>query len=218
MKIISHFNATTTVDATWDEVRPLTGGAFPATVQFIKERYSFQIAGQSAISQQIGLMTPSFQAGQFKIGDQSAPINLLEFQPQAVIISCATTTQTSKFYDDLFSFLKALEYRSPTKERPRRHVTSIVVDFGASLAPLFEGLSKIQSMLNKMVGGTFEFTPLSIRFGVISPENQILPEPQYVFERRAVAPAGESWIFSQAPLDTDSHVALLSAIDSVLND
>jgi hypothetical protein len=218
MKIISHFNAITTIAAPWDEVRPLTGASFSATVQFVKERYNFQVTGQSSISQQIGMTTPSFQSGQFNSGDQFVPVNQLEFQPQAIVISCATTDQTTKFYDDLFAFLqKTLEYRIPPKERKRQHITSIIVDFGASLNPLFDKWKNFQSTLNDLVGAGPEITPFGVRFGAVTPDNLPTAERHYVLERRGITPQGENWFFSQAPLDTDAHVKLLSTLESALN-
>ncbi len=219
MKIISHFNAVTTLSAPWDEIRPLTGAAFPLTLQVIKDRYKFQAAGQSAISQQIGLITPSFQTGEFKIGDQVAPLNQLEFQPQSVIVSCATTDQTYKVIDDLFAFLQqTLAFRFPQKERKRHHSTIIIVDFGTSLDPLFDNWSKVHTALNAMLESGPELIPFGMRFGAVNNEGHFIPERQYVIERRAVTPPGENWIFSQAPLDTDGHVKLLSVIEAALSD
>jgi hypothetical protein len=216
MKVIAHFNAVTTIASPWDEVRPLKGVGFLATQQVIRERYQFQVAGQSAISQQIGMVTPSFGNGQFRIGETIAPINQFEFQPQAVIISCSTTEQTNKFFDDVFPFLqKSLEYRIPPKERARQCVTAIIVDFEVPVAPLFDKWTTVQNIVSQAIGR--DIAPFSIRFGPLSPENVIAFEHNYVFERRAVTPAGEHWYFSQAPLDTNAHLELLSEINAAIS-
>jgi hypothetical protein len=219
MKIITHFNAVTMIQAPWDEVRPVTGGAFGATTQLIKERYQFQLTGQSTVSQQIGLMTPAFQAGQFKVGDKIIPVNQLEFQPSSVVISCATTEQTNKFADDVFAFLHdALEYKIPPKERKRHHTTVIIVDFGPSFISLFGKFNEVARALNTKIKDGQALTPFGVRFNAINSENQMIPDRQYLLERRALTPPGEHWIYSQAPLDTDTHLEFLSAIDSLVND
>jgi hypothetical protein len=218
MKIISHFNAVTTIEAPWDEVRPPTGGPFPATIQLLKEKYQFQASGQSAISQQLGLLTPGFQGGQFKMGDKIVPINQLEFQPAAIVISSSTTEQVAKFADDVFELLhKTLEYRIPPKGRPRHHISVIIVDFGPSFESLFGKFNEIARILNSKRKNEPRLLPHAVRFNAVTGENQLIPDRQYALERRAITPAGESWIFSQAPLDTDTHLELLEAIDSLVN-
>lgn len=214
MKIISYFNAILTIEAPWDEVRPVAGAAFAAVSQLIKERYQFQAAGQSALSQQIGLMTPGFQGGQFRIGDKSVPINQFEFQPGTVLVTSATTEQATRFAEDVFEFLhKTLEFRIPPANRARHHVTAIVVDFGKSVVPMFGVINEIGRVLSSKIKNNPEFYPLGFR---LARENQ-LPDTQYLFERRATTPAGEHWIYSQAPLDTASHIELLNTIDTLIN-
>jgi hypothetical protein len=217
MEIISHFNAVTLIDAPWDEVRPLAGGAFPAVFQAVKERYHFQAAGQSPTSQQIGMITPSFQSGQFKFGDHISPINQLEFQPGGILIGSATTEQTEAFFEDVFQFLgTTLGYRKPSPERPRHFATTIIVDFGLEVASLFGKWNRIQGALNALVGSGPEFAVHGVRLGALTSDGQLVGDRQYVFERRAITPLGSNWFFSQAPLDTDRHMKLLSTIDDEL--
>lgn len=218
MKIISHFQASLTIEAPWDEIRPFKGGAFVTVTQLIKQRYSFQSVGQSGASQQVGILTPGFQNGQFEIEDEFVQINLLEFQPGAIVVSAATTEQASKFADDVLDFLhKTLDFRLPAAKRARQYTTTIVVDFGSSFLPLFGKLNDIAQLLNAKIKSEYGLTPFGARFATLTPDNQIPFDRQYVIERRAITPAGENWVFSQAPLDTDAHVELLNEIDKLLH-
>ncbi len=218
MKIIAHFNAILTIDSPWDEVRPVKGPAFAIISQAIKERYNFQAVGQSSVSQQIGLMTPGFQNGQFKMEDKFFPINQLEFQPGTILISSATTEQASKFAEDLFDFLhKTLDFRLPPANRARHYATSIIVDFGTSFASLFGTLNEVARLLNRKTKNEKEFAPFGVRFVAGDTPDNLAFERQFILEHRAIAPPGENWIYSQAPLDSEAHVELLKEIDKLMN-
>src|SRR5229473_1817037 len=213
MKIVSYLNAITTSNVNWEEVRPLAGAPFPVTIQIVKERYQFQVAGQSLSGQQVGLMMPSFQAGQLRTEEGFIVVNQFEFQPNAIVISSATTEQTYKFADDLFAFLHTeLGFRTPPRLRKMTHLTTIIADFGPTLENVFGKWKDIAS-LPAMKDGA-ELLPLGIRFMGYR-DNQPVIERQFVFERRLAAPPGENWSFSQAPLDTDSHVKLLNEIERI---
>jgi hypothetical protein len=218
MKVVSFLSAITSINSPWDEVRPIAGRAIGVVTQAMRERYKFQASGQSAASQQVGLTTPNFATGQFQLGDSVIPINQFEFQPTAVVISCATTEQTYKVADDVFDYLaKTFGFRPPEKDRHRQFMTTIVVDFGPSGIPLSEKWTKVQSLMNGAFGKGAPLIPFGVRFASITAENQPQGDRQFVFERRATMPANSNWIYSQANLDTDTHLKLLTEMDAVLN-
>jgi hypothetical protein len=216
MKIVAHLHAMITILSPWDELRPVSGAAFPATMELLKKRYQFQQGSQSAISQQAGLITPNLMNGQFKFGELPVAVNQFEFQPAAVAAACSTTEQTDAFLEDAFQFLSdSLGYRAPPKDRERHDVTTIIVDFENPFSALFERWKKIQALLNKLAGKGPELEPYAVRF-MAGPPNQPIAERQYVLERRIGAPDDANWYFSQAPLDTASHVKLLEGIAAEL--
>jgi hypothetical protein len=217
MEIISYLHAATVLKATWDEIRPQTGAVFPATVQLVRERYQFQQSGQSPTAQQVGIIAPNFQVGQFKMGEALVSITQLEFQPAGILAACSTTEQTLALLDDLFKFLhEKLAYRLPSKERERQYTTTIIAKFKSSISPLFEPWEKILSALNELAKPGHKIVPYGVRFFGEIGDHQPDPERYFGFERRVGAPPGEEWFFSQAPIQTKDHVRLLETIESAL--
>src|ERR1700674_5892653 len=107
MKIISFLHAVSNLHAPWEEVRPIAGEPYAVTAKAIKDRYQFQVASQSMIAQQSGMIMPSFTTGQFTAGDQTVVVNQIEFQPTGILVSCAKTEHNLLVLDDLFSFLQS---------------------------------------------------------------------------------------------------------------
>jgi hypothetical protein len=211
MKIISHLTAVTVVEASWEEIRPQHGAAFLHVVNALQQRYQFQSTGHSEVSQNVGLTTPLLAAGQFEFDGAVVPLNQLEFQPSRVVISCSTTEQTLRVAEDLFSFLHAdLGFRLPPHDRPKVFVTSIVSDFDGLLDTAFERWTTILQLLKGP--GDVPMVPFGVRFMGLK-DGALVPDRQFVFERRAPHPPGTTWMFSQAPLDTQRHVALLQEIE-----
>jgi hypothetical protein len=214
MKVISNLQAATVIQALWDEIRPVDGSAFAATLQAMKDRYKFQMAGQSPVGQQIGLTTPIFQTGEFRTKDEIFPINQIEFQPLGIFITCATTEQNEAVISDVFDFLgSTFKYRRPPDDRPRSYNSIIIAEMSASFDKLFEPWRKVQTTLNKFFGEGPEATPSAIRFLASNEKNEPQPDRQYAFERRLQAPIGLNWYFSQAPLTTEKHIELLKIIE-----
>lgn len=220
MRVISYLRAHVTLAAPWEEVRPLSGAPYELVVRALQAKYGFQATGQSAISQQIGLVTPSFQVGQFEFDNQAVAINALEFQPAGILVSSPKTEFSQGFIDDVLGFLHAqFGFRKPPRNRKKSHRTIIISDFGFDIGHTFGKWLEVQKLLTlQSTTDDAELVPLGIRFIGRNNNAEFSGEHQFVFERRLTSPPGENWIYSEAALDTDSHEGILRSIETIFKD
>jgi len=155
-------------------------------------------------------MTPALQSGMFN----GIPFNQLDFQSGAVVIGAATTEQTLKIAEDLFDFLNnALGFRKLPENRPRTYASILIADLGPVLSNMFSRWEKITSLVQKMMPPENRLLPMGVKF-LTYKGNDAQADRQFIFERRVPTPPNEDWIFSQAPLDTETHVKVLEMIQT----
>jgi len=206
------------IRALWEEVRPISGAALPLVNAALQTRYGFTNAGISAVAQQAGLSIPMLQFGSMVDGHGSFPVNSIEFQPHLLVAVCSTTDDAIVFINDMFKFLaESFGFRVPSEERPRYYRSTIIVDSsGIELDDTIGRWNEILGFINSRAseGGT-PYKALGIRFtrGDFNIVGDGIPtSTPFVLERRLGAPPGENWWFSQAPVDTPTHVAILETI------
>jgi len=219
MRIISHMEGTIVIRAMWEELRPVAGAAMPLVLSTLQSRYNFNNVGVSAIAQQAGMFTPNLQIGSMTEGDVSFPINSIEFQPHCLVVVCSTTDNANVFINDMFKFLaESFGFRSPETGRPKRYRSTIVFDpSGVDLDSTMGKWNKVLSFLNdKSAADISPHQTLGVRFaskdfGIIA--DGLPTSTPFIVERRVVSPPGENWWFSQAPVDTPTHLAILEKIE-----
>jgi len=215
MKVISYWEAYFSVHSPWDEMRPIDGVAFPTLLEAIRVRYQFQAAARSPSTQPFNLMTPVFQTGAFVVGDKSNVVNVCDFQMAGILVGASTTEHAKEFAVDLFDFLeKAFGFRRPPADRKVTHRTTMVVEFGFDIESTFGTWNEVADLLRSVIPSD---EPKPVPFGIKftgadlnNPNNT-----EFIFERRTTAPPNAQWIYSQAPLDTASHEALLRKIETI---
>lgn len=216
MEVISYMADMTTVMIPWEEIRPIAGAPYGFVTNAIQQRYGFQSVAISPAGHAAGLMTPLFHTGQFSIDDRPVPANHLEFQPTQIVVGSATTDYSIRLLEDVMTFLNSsLGFRKLPKDRKASHVTTIISNFNSSLDTMFGKWAKIKDLLVSLSGSDDPpLLPLGLRFVGFDNERAV-PERQFLFERRVPCPPEANWIFSQAPLDTEKHVKLLTTIDQL---
>jgi hypothetical protein len=219
MRIIAHLEGTVVIKSPWEELRPPAGTAVPLVMSALQARYKFTNVGFSAVSQQASMFTPHLQLGGMLEGSESFSINSIEFQPPLFVVVSSTTSYAEIFIRDMFSFLKEhFGFREPPENRPRHCRSSIVfqpsdIDIDAAMGKWNEVLAFLNPNLSK---DTSPYRTLGIRFsneefGIAN--EGITTSTPFIIERRLGAPLGENWWFSQAPVDTETHLALLEKIE-----
>ncbi len=218
MQVISFMDGTIWVHSSWEEVRPMNGVPLTLVLEALQTHYKFSMAGFSPLAQQVGLYTPSLQLGSMQKNGESYGINSLDFSPTFFSIGASRTDISEKIMADVFDFLsKNFHFRAPPNERERSYRSTIILDpSGLDLGTTMGGWNQVLDILNaKLRDKSISYKPLGVRFVKDGPVVAGAPDTPFTFERRLASPPGTNWWFSQAPVDTGTHVAILEAIEKL---
>jgi hypothetical protein len=222
MNIVSYINANTLRFIAQDEFLPEGQSSMFAFANPIAQRYGFQAHGESQTAASVGILSPAFQAGVFNFENVPVPIMSLEFLPARITATCSTSEQSNAFMDDLIEFLVThYKFRKPSREIQKFEVSALVIDFGPQFLEKISVIGKILTTLNKFSSDASSLhAPMDIqgiRFAGTNSKHGQIVNMHYALEVRAGRPLGTNWLFSQAPLPTKSHVALLADIEAIVN-
>jgi hypothetical protein len=160
-------------------------------------------------------MTPNLQTGMLQTETGPIQFNRLDFQVNGIVIGSGTTEQTLELASDLFEFLHgALGFRKPPENRRRLYASTVIVDLGSIFGNIFDRWKNISSFVESLSPEGVQLLPFGLRFMEFRGGQPLLDRTPFNFERRAIAPAGENWIFSQGPFDTDTHIKVLEKIEA----
>lgn len=213
MQIISHIEGYFVWHASWDELAPDTGIAFPLLTEYLKSTFDFQTIGMSATGQQAGMVMPMAQVGQVVSYDEgeshrTIPVFNLEFQPDRVILGSTRTDLAEEALATIMARLQEdLGFRIPEQERHITYRTSLVFDPETELETGFGRFAALTQATNLPDGS--EIKPFGVRFSASMPGG---PDQLVVIERRVPAPANQDWWFIQAPFDLSSTHSLLRSL------
>ncbi len=191
----------------------------------IKSKYRFQIGPQA--NPQIGLVA-AYQAGRFSRKGKSIPIDQLNITyidasrvTSIGVLTKGATDDGVGFLDDLMSWAKR-KYRLNAPETfPTFYHSQLEVVFDVSLSqgfPTLQSLGKtVQSYLSKYGTKFPEYEPTSIVMFTDTSNVQVPVPTPLAIERRVGAPFSENKFFSQAPLTTKDHLAVLKQFEKSLS-
>jgi hypothetical protein len=169
-----------------------------------------------------------FQLGKLPEGNRVITVEqfVLTFLTQVTSLGAATRTST----DDADFFLEHLiEWASKefsldsTRPFPPAYHSQVEFSFDKPLSSRFEEVRGIGRAITNIVKGyglkqcpEFEFGGFSMHF---DPDEPALPKPvptPFAIERRVGSPYEENKYFSQAPLKTQDHKAILEQLEKIL--
>jgi hypothetical protein len=189
----------------------------------IKRKYHFDIGPQ--VNQQAGLMA-GFQSGRFSRKKRSIPIdqlNITYIDARVTSIGVLTKSSTDDgvaFLDDLMTWAKRQYRLDATETFPTffHSQLEVVLD-----VPLGQGFPTLQSLgrtvqrhLSRYGIPTSEYEPTSIVMFIDTLNKQPPAPTAFAIERRVGAPFSENKFFSQAPLTTADHLAVLKQLEKSL--
>jgi len=195
-------------------------GYLPDLVQLVKARYAFISAPSDAD------LVPSdppkgteFKHGKLMIDGRVAVLDTVTFFTDGVVVDAASSTiDADLFLDDLTEWAKTI---LPQVELvgPRFYLSQLEVNLDSSpekTAPVLKPVGeKVSSLLQSYGIATprYEVSMVQWSFDQLG---KPAPQPAaFSIERRANIPFGEQVWFSQAPLKTEDHKAILEEFEKL---
>lgn len=157
-----------------------------------------------------------FQHGVYKPdGTNGFSIEFTSYNDGLVADSMASTQLTEAFLDDLTSLARkqfSLAF-TPQTVYKRKYASSLLVESEIGLSRITQGIAEIASCLSEATGRPFETTGLTL-----GPDGSISSDftQPFTIERRVGVPFATNRFFSNAPLQTDAHLALLEKFESLM--
>jgi hypothetical protein len=204
-----------------DEVRPLRGGTYlPDLISSIIQRYRFvSYPTDLAAAAQQGA---KFQTGVIELAGIVIPITSLDIYNDGIIVTTRDTDDSDIVFDDFAGWaIQTFNLREPTTKIPRKHASNVVVDFDVSLGSFirnFELISKLISSAFATAGISHDMHVARLSIGA-DPATSKLSQVQatLTIEPRGGQPFTSNRYFSGAPLRTQEHLALLSALERLVD-
>jgi hypothetical protein len=212
-----------------DDVAPERGVITKEMIEFIAERYQF--LAKPVIPPNVppsALQILPFQSGAFRIGDEKIVVVAIALIVNGDIVSAVTTESADMILDDLTENLeRVFGFRYSTATQRRIYQSNITVQFEGPLEARFEGLSRIEAILNREIERPklpFKIKRLAFGYGdVITTEQQsqpnldIIERTDFIIERRAGAAYELNRYFCTAPLKTTEHIRVLELLERELS-
>jgi hypothetical protein len=192
----------------------------------VKQRYGF------IKSSEVGLLAQpaDFQAGKFTQASRTVAIEqflVAYIGNRATSLGASTresTDASDTFLNDVVQWA-SIEYGLDTAEVfPRSYFSQVEFVLSKPLSRHFTELGEIGEAITSYVQGyglkecpSYEFGGFSMHFDLVKNDN-LKPSPQpFAIERRVGSSYDERKYFSQAPLRTQDHKAVLERLEKLLN-
>lgn len=193
-------------------------------VRKIKERYDFQkcpdkfeemfpehIAGPLAA----GI---SFFEGKFKVDEKVVAINLFQLKPGMIFADTRSSTDHGEaFLEDYISRANAETPECITSTGPTYYLSQIEFTMERVpevLAPIEQAGKTIDRLLDDYGLKVPKFSFWGTSINTDPHQLGVMPPAFFALERRVGFPFSAKVFFSQAPLRTKDHIALLEQLDS----
>jgi hypothetical protein len=190
-----------------DEIRPLRGGPFmPDLIANAVRRYRFATFPKE--------FTPG-QPLKFEYGVAGEVGNIafngLEIYNDGVIVNATHTDDADLVMNEFLQWAKGeLKLREPQTRIPRRHYSRVVIDFDEGLDNFLNDFQKLNETVTNALGLSGGMHVARLAFAV-DPAPQVLTSWQ--IEARLGVPFAAKRYFSSAPLSTNAHLDMLSALE-----
>jgi hypothetical protein len=199
-------------------------------VDAVKERYSFR----EVPSTQSLLNPPSNQPATFIHGRLPSKrtvtvenLQVLNYAPHSTVVSAISRKSTDEadvFLNDMADFV-GKEFHIDTKPiSPTTYQSQLEVILNSSVKERFDFLQQLgQSITNLLKTYGFSAAPLyeptgfSMHFDATKPTEPVTLATVFTVERRAQMPFDENKYYSQAPLRTSDHEAVLEHVEKLLS-
>lgn len=182
-----------------------------------------------AVKNRYGFLTPKtredvlnptdgvkFEHGSFvPDGAENVDVSFTVYNDGLIADTKANTSCSDAFLLDVTSFVKKQHGLSfdPSMVLNYRHASSLVVESEKGLSRMSELLAEISVQLKTETGKGYEASGITVAFDPAENRDGLGP---FIFERRSNAAFYRNRFFSSAPLKTESHIALLKKLESLM--
>lgn len=186
----------------------------PDLARAVSARYKFVKAPQTVA--EFSGQQMDFEYGYFF---DDAIITKLSIYNAGIWVEAPTSTENlDRFADDLLKFFsEELQMSAVSGKLLTVHGSTIVVKMKPGFATLFQQVEPIVSTVRAAIEGSgISVSAYEVSgFTVWGEGPDILKPPRFALERRAGEPLDSNLYYSQAPLTTDRHLALLTELESL---
>lgn len=186
----------------------------------ISEQYRFARVPKSPLDISEGGL--SFVEGVFQNSKGvDVGVSLTAYGDGLVADTFSNTNNSTEFLRDLAQYAKQLGFDFPDEsEIGKGFQSALTVSCNNSIARLLPSLDPIAKMIESNIT-TMDGKPRRIEFSGISMHSEDVGKNKapivFKFERKWMQPFDSNWYFSQGPLETDKHIAVLEQIEMALS-
>ena len=219
MNVVSVESGRTTWLFPVEEILPLGGADGPKLIAAISSKYKFTHPPANPTREDVDKNGLKFAGGQ--IVHKGTILNIAEFVAfNDGIVSISTSTENAEaFLQDIYAFLVSeFAFREITSDVKKVHLSTVVIDFDASLNNFVQGRSTeidlIGKHLNSINNTDFPVEVARIDF-VLNKDPEFRPPniPRLTIEKRAYTQFSQHRYFSVAPIHTAKHLEVLERIE-----
>jgi hypothetical protein len=219
MNIVSLETGRTTWLFPVEEIIPLGGADGPKIIAAISSKYKFTHQPANPTREDIDKNGLKFAGGQMI--RKGKIVNIAEFTVfNDGIVSVSTSTENAEaFLQEIYAFLVSeFAFREITSAVKKVNLSTVVVDFGASLNHLVQArnaeMDLIGKNLNSIDDTDFPIELARIDFALNKdPEFRPPNIPRMTIEKRANTPFSQHRYYSSAPIHTATHLEILERIE-----
>jgi hypothetical protein len=198
-------------------------GHIPAAVKALEEKFKFQAVPNKAEELANPTQTAPlvFRYGTCKVAGRAVVIVILQIFPTAVLAGVDTSTEDAEsFLDELIEWASekfGIEYQ---KLAEPAFSSQLEVKLAKPLGEYFPRLKKVCEAGSKLISDVFVNKPPYELAGITLSFDRLkfIPSPGNIrLERRESAPYADNLYFSEAPMTTKNHLALLKLLEDSLS-
>jgi hypothetical protein len=202
-----------------EEIRPLSGLYMPSFYQQLAERYAF--VGQPQNYVEAITNGAKFQHGRLITPSKTMVIKEIGIFNDGIIVDATNTDDAEYITDDLMNWsFTAFSFRPRKIIIPPIFSSVVTIEFDYDIERALKGLGAITTRLNAALNNAYgwDHDIRLLRLGINADPQAIPPlrNTQFFIERRLGRPYGENRYQSGAPLRTEDHLGLLTAIEQDL--
>jgi hypothetical protein len=203
-----------------EEVRPLHGISLRDFIEAIAERYQFSSVPDPKVAATSSQPT-TFKNGEIELNGDKIIIDDLTIYSDGIGVETKHTDKAALVLEDGVAwFSRSFNLRAPMTPVKRAYSSTVIVEFDNPVEQSLKNWNAIQSLLKDAIKKReADDSGLSLTRIVFSTDPTIPREgytSTFQLERRADVPYARNRYFCVAPLDTESHLAYLTALDALL--
>jgi hypothetical protein len=224
MRVVNYDASRVTSLFPFEEVAPLSGANDREIIDAVADRYKF-LKTPDLAKDDIAKDGYKFASGQFMFESSAFRLSDFSIYRDGLVINAATTNGSEAFLNDVIKFMRESFSFRDFVTKPRLFFQSqLVVEFDRPPEKLLRSLDQIEEIISKPLRETYgeeirmQFSRLDFdvdRSPGKVPVGRLVQ--RFGIERRTEIPFEKQRFFCVAPMRTDTHIAALEAIETLID-